>query len=74
MKALHMVTADPQRTPTLTMFAHPDWFLFAAGVVFISLIVLRTDREEDRLVARFGDAYRTYMDRTGRFFPRVRAH
>ena len=31
MKALHMVTADPQRTPTLTMFAHPDWFFFAAG-------------------------------------------
>jgi hypothetical protein len=31
MKALHMVTADPQRTPTLTMFAHPDWFLFAAA-------------------------------------------
>jgi hypothetical protein len=31
MKALHMVTADPQRTPTLTMFAQPDWFLFAAA-------------------------------------------
>jgi len=31
MKALHMVTADPQRTPTLTMFADPDWFLFAAA-------------------------------------------
>jgi hypothetical protein len=31
MKALHMVTADPQRTPTLTMFADADWFLF--GVV-----------------------------------------
>jgi hypothetical protein len=31
MKALHMITADPQRTPTLTMFAHPDWFLFAAA-------------------------------------------
>jgi len=29
MKALHMVTADPQRTPTLTMFALPDYFLFA---------------------------------------------
>jgi hypothetical protein len=29
MKALHMVTADPQRTPTLTMFAQPDWFFFA---------------------------------------------
>jgi hypothetical protein len=31
MKALHMVTADPQRTPTLTMFAHPDWFFFAGA-------------------------------------------
>jgi hypothetical protein len=31
MKALHMVTADPQRTPTLVMFAQPDWFLFAAA-------------------------------------------
>jgi hypothetical protein len=29
MKALHMVTADAQRTPTLVMFAHPDYFLFA---------------------------------------------
>ncbi len=29
MKALHMVTADPQRTPTLVMFAHPDYFLSA---------------------------------------------
>ena len=26
-----MVTADPQRTPTLTMFAHPDYFLFTGA-------------------------------------------
>jgi hypothetical protein len=26
MKALHMITADPQRTPTLVWFAHPDYF------------------------------------------------
>jgi hypothetical protein len=31
MKALHMVTADPQRTPTLAMFALPDYFLFAGA-------------------------------------------
>jgi hypothetical protein len=31
MKALHMVTADPQRTPTLTMFAQSDYFLFAGA-------------------------------------------
>ena len=31
MKTLHMVTADPQRTPTFTMFAEPDYFLFAGA-------------------------------------------
>jgi hypothetical protein len=31
MKTLHMITADPQRTPTLTMFAMPDYFLFASS-------------------------------------------
>jgi hypothetical protein len=31
MKALHMITADPQRTPTLTMFADPDYFLFTGA-------------------------------------------
>ena len=30
-KALHMVTADPFRTPTFTLFADPDWFFFASG-------------------------------------------
>jgi len=29
MKLLHMVTADPARTPTFTMFADPNYFLFA---------------------------------------------
>jgi hypothetical protein len=28
---LHMVTADPKRTPTFTLFANPDWFFFATG-------------------------------------------
>jgi hypothetical protein len=28
---LHMVTADPMRTPTFTLFADPDWFFFATG-------------------------------------------
>jgi hypothetical protein len=30
-KTLHMVTADPARTPTFTLFADPDWFFFATG-------------------------------------------
>jgi hypothetical protein len=28
---LHMVTADPNRTPTLTLFADPQWFFFSSG-------------------------------------------
>ena len=31
MRALHMVTADPMRTPTFTPFADPNWFFFASG-------------------------------------------
>ena len=31
MDLLHMITADPQRTPTLTMFGQPDYFLFTSS-------------------------------------------
>jgi hypothetical protein len=31
MDLLHMVTADPQRTPTLAMFAQPDYFFFTSA-------------------------------------------
>lgn len=44
--------------------------LLTAAVVFLGLIALRTDKEEAMLEARFGDAYREYKARTGRFLPR----
>jgi hypothetical protein len=31
MKLLHMITADPARTPTFTMFANPDYFVFTGA-------------------------------------------
>ena len=31
MKTLHMITADPFRTPTFSPFADADWFFFATG-------------------------------------------
>jgi hypothetical protein len=31
LNLLHMITADPARTPSLIMFANPDYFLFTAG-------------------------------------------
>ena len=47
-----------------------NWFLMLGGLVFMILIVIRTRTEEDKLLARFGDSYRTYMMQTGRFLPR----
>ena len=46
-----------------------NWFLLATGALLMTMMVIRTRREEAHLLARFGDAYRSYMNRTGRFFP-----
>jgi protein-S-isoprenylcysteine O-methyltransferase Ste14 len=51
-----------------------NWFLFVAGIVGLGLLVTRTRTEEEHLVARFGDRYRAYIERTGRFLPKVRGH
>ncbi len=51
-----------------------NWFLFATGVVLFCLLIIRTRTEERNLVARFGGSYRTYMERTGRFLPRIGAN
>jgi protein-S-isoprenylcysteine O-methyltransferase Ste14 len=48
-----------------------NWFLFAIGVLVFCLLVIRTRTEEEHLVRRFGNGYRTYMQRTGRFVPRI---
>jgi protein-S-isoprenylcysteine O-methyltransferase Ste14 len=49
-----------------------NWFLLVTGAVIFCLLVMRTRTEEANLVARFGDGYRAYMERTGRFVPRRR--
>ncbi|HEX2461457.1 MAG TPA: isoprenylcysteine carboxylmethyltransferase family protein [Vicinamibacterales bacterium] len=46
-----------------------NWFLLATGALLMTMMVIRTRREEEHLLARFGDAYRSYMNRTGRFVP-----
>ena len=50
-----------------------NWFLFLSGSVLLVLIIIRTRTEEEKLLARFGDSYRAYTDRTGRFLPRIGA-
>ena len=50
-----------------------NWFLFLTGGLAFILMIVRTRTEEEKLLARFGDAYRAYTERTGRFLPRIRA-
>jgi protein-S-isoprenylcysteine O-methyltransferase Ste14 len=49
-----------------------NWFILLGEAVVLLLLVIRTAREEENLVARFGDEYRHYMRTTGRFLPRVK--
>jgi protein-S-isoprenylcysteine O-methyltransferase Ste14 len=49
--------------------AAANWFLLLTGAVVV--LVIRTRTEEEKLALRFGDSYRTYVARTGRFLPRI---
>lgn len=51
-----------------------NWFLLVAGSLVLGLLTVRTTIEEQHLLARFGDAYRAYVMRTGRFVPRLPRH
>ena len=51
-----------------------NWFLLLTGGLALVLLVVRTRTEEEKLLARFGEPYRAYMKRTGRFLPRPRAN
>ena len=48
-----------------------NWLLALLGVSAFAMMVIRTRIEEEKLIERFGDEYRTYMKRTGRFLPNV---
>ena len=50
-----------------------NWFIALTGFAALALLVIRTAIEEEKLVERFGDDYRRYMARTGRFVPRLRS-
>jgi protein-S-isoprenylcysteine O-methyltransferase Ste14 len=47
-----------------------NWFIGVCGLLVFALQAIRTRIEERKLVERFGEEYRLYMKRTGRFAPR----
>lgn len=48
-----------------------NWFIAVLAVMAFVLLALRTPSEEAHLIEKFGDKYRNYMQRTGRFLPKV---
>jgi len=53
-------------------FLTANWFIGVTWLAGLTVIILlRVKREEAMLLARFGEQYSTYMERTGRFLPRI---
>jgi len=48
-----------------------NWLIGVSSVLVLALLALRTPKEEQMLIERFGQEYRDYMARTGRFVPRI---
>jgi len=48
-----------------------NWFIAFLGVLTFIIMAIRTPKEEANLIEKFGDEYRDYMKRTGRFFPKL---
>jgi protein-S-isoprenylcysteine O-methyltransferase Ste14 len=47
-----------------------NWFIAILGILTFILMAIRTPKEEANLIDKFGDEYREYMKRTGRFLPK----
>ena len=48
-----------------------NWLVGLFSLIVLALLAVRTPKEEQMLIERFGQQYRDYMARTGRFFPRI---
>lgn len=52
------------------LFLSVNWFIGLTGILaFVWAIVVRTPKEEQMMIDRFGEEYIAYMKRTGRYLP-----
>lgn len=49
-----------------------NWLMGLASLLVLAMLLVRLPKEEAKLIERFGNEYREYMKRTGRFFPRLK--
>ena len=82
-KEHHLVTTGPYawvRHPLYTAMlgwaaslalVTANWVFAALAALSIVGVVARVPREEQMMIGEFGEEYRAYMQRTGRFFPRL---
>jgi protein-S-isoprenylcysteine O-methyltransferase Ste14 len=48
-----------------------NWFFVAFFILSLVGLCLRVPKEEQMMLDQFGDEYQAYMQRTGRFFPKM---
>lgn len=48
-----------------------SWFIAVMAILAIVLLSIRLPTEEALLIEKFGDEYREYMKRTGRYLPKI---
>lgn len=48
-----------------------NWLIGIGCLVVLAMLAIRTPKEEQVLIERFGQKYLDYMASTGRFFPRI---
>lgn len=48
-----------------------NWFVIVAGGFMFVLLAIRSRTEEQKLLERFGEPYRSYRAATGRFLPKI---
>jgi protein-S-isoprenylcysteine O-methyltransferase Ste14 len=83
-KEHHLVTTGPYariRHPLYTAmlgygtslaFVTANWFFVVFAVVAIAAIFARVPKEEQMMIQQFGEEYKLYMQRTGRFLPNLK--
>ena len=55
---------------TSIAFVTANWFFVVLAITAIAGLYARVPKEEQMIIKEFGEEYKAYMQRTGRFFPK----